>query len=58
MGQISYITPAVWGLEGDASAVAHCPNLARESSDDDTLILLGHTFQTPQKMCMVFNTLR
>ena len=30
----------------------------RESSDDDTLILLGHAYQTPKKMCMVLSTLR
>ena len=30
----------------------------RESSDGDTLILLGHSYQTPKKMCMVFSTLR
>ena len=30
----------------------------RESSEDDTLILLGHTYQTPKKMRMVFSTLR
>ena len=30
----------------------------RESSDEDTLILLGHTYHTPKKKCMVFNTLQ
>ena len=30
----------------------------RESSDDDTLIMLGHTYQTPKQMCMVFSILR